>query len=90
MSPEAYLDILVTHGRRVANRVVLSTIQPSQRKLSDFYACYAPEDTLPEDEQSQTGMIDMFDPCGAFVYYRPDVYPLWPEPKKERDDNDRT
>jgi hypothetical protein len=43
LRPEEYRDALVTHGRRVANRLALAATPMRLRVLQDFYACYAPE-----------------------------------------------
>lgn len=81
MTPEQYIDILVQHGRRVANRVVLADMSLAKRTLSDFYACYGSELLLErQSEVCQTNMARLFDPTGWFVYYPDDVeVPLWPE-----------
>jgi len=80
MTPERYIEILVRHGRRVANRVVLASMPVAGRGLDDFYECYGDESELPEKEQSTTGMAHVFDPAGWFVYYTNPDYSLWPEP----------
>ncbi len=90
MTPEQYIDVLETHGRRVANRVVLAGIPANQgtRVLADFYACYAPDNTLPAAEHCDTGMSDIFDPTGWFVYYDGPRYDLWPSPPTSTEDTE--
>ena len=61
---DAYNAAVATHGRRVANRLVLADTPPDQRTLSDFYACYGSESDLPEHERGATPLIDTFDPTG--------------------------
>ncbi|PMS29645.1 hypothetical protein B0G57_1448 [Trinickia symbiotica] len=65
MEAQEYRDILKAHGRRVANRAAFASLpKNSERTLDDFYACYGPEDRLPEHERCTTGMIQRFDPAG--------------------------
>jgi hypothetical protein len=66
-----YKRILDTHGRRVANRTLHASLPLYDRGgIGNFYACYAPEDKLPEHEHSRTGMVYEFDPTGWFKFYR--------------------
>lgn len=83
MEPAEYLRILSTHGRRVANRVVLAemTQHKTKRELSDFYACYGDESVLPEHERCKTGFTAKFDPTGWNDHYSSPIQSLWPEPK---------
>jgi hypothetical protein len=82
LTHEQYIDALKKHGRRVANRLVLSTMPVAGRKLADFYACYGEESGLPANEVSRTSMSAVFDPAGWMVYYEAPVYSLWSEPPK--------
>lgn len=66
MTDAEYIDILRTHGRRVANRAVLSVTPLDARLLSDFHDCYGPED---DNERCRTGLIDTFDPAGWHIHY---------------------
>ena len=80
ITPAKYIEVLKKHGRRVANRVALASMPVVGRTLYDYYACYAPEEDLPEKEQCVTGMSAMFDPDGWFIYYDSSPrYDLWPE-----------
>lgn len=85
MEASAYLRILLDHGRRVANRVVLAEIneRKGKKELSDFYSCYGTESTLPDHERCSTGLIDKFDPTGWHDHYRAPIIKMWPEPKNE-------
>lgn len=85
MEASAYLRILLDHGRRVANRVVLAEIneRKGKKELTDFYSCYGTEDTLPDHERCSTGLIDKFDPTGWHDHYRSPITKMWPEPKNE-------
>lgn len=101
LRPEEYRDALFTHGRRVANRLVLASLPLRGRVLSDFYACYAPEGAdgertvdrtgdrpstdLPERERCVTGLIRKFDPSGWFAHY-PDKPPAQLWPDPQGDD----
>ncbi len=83
LTRDKYIEVLRRHGRRVANRVALASVRSTERSLADFYACYAPEDTLPEHERCLTGFTAMFDPVGWFAYYTDNALDLWPEPPKQ-------
>lgn len=91
METSAYLRILLDHGRRVANRVVLAEINEAKGKkeLSDFYSCYGLEDTLPEHERCSTGLIDKFDPTGWMNHYASSIRKLWPEPKSTQTESEK-
>jgi phosphoketolase len=82
MHHNAYLKILATHGRRVANRVVLAEINEKNghKELRDFFACYGAEDDLPENEKCKTELITEFDPTGWFDHYASPIVSMWPEP----------
>ncbi|MEJ8856362.1 hypothetical protein WKW79_17410 [Variovorax robiniae] len=71
MRQDEYVEVLKTHGRRVANRVALAHLPKSHRTLQDFYLCYAPETGLSENEMCWTGLINKFDPTGWFSQYAP-------------------
>lgn len=81
MTDAEYIEILRTHGRRVANRAVLSATPLDARQLSDFYDCYAPDDTLPEAERGRTPLRNSFDPSGWHALYDGKTYAQWPEPE---------
>jgi hypothetical protein len=87
LQPEDYRDALFTHGRRVANRLVLASLPLRQRTLSDFYACYSPQDGLPEHERCVTGLINKFDPAAWHLHYPDDaaarLSKQWPDPAGE-------
>jgi hypothetical protein len=55
MTDAEYADIVRTHGRRVANRVVLSATPMNARQLSDFYDCYGPESPEELQESAEQG-----------------------------------
>lgn len=59
MTFSEYVQIVATHGRRVANRVVLSATPFEQRTISDFYDCYSQES---QDAAGGGVKIDMTDP----------------------------
>jgi hypothetical protein len=70
LDADEYNRILAEHGRRVANRVALASVSRDERGgIVSFYACYAPEDNLPEHERCRTGMVYEFDPTGWFKFY---------------------
>jgi hypothetical protein len=87
----AYLRILIDHGRRVANRVVLAEIneRKGKKELSDFYSCYGTEDTLPEHERCSTGLIHKFDPTGWNNHYAAPIVKMWPEPKNTQTESEQ-
>jgi hypothetical protein len=85
MEASAYLRILLDHGRRVANRVVLAEIneRKGKKELSDFFSCYGSENDLPDHEKCSTGLIAQFDPTGYLAHYASPITKMWPEPKNE-------
>jgi hypothetical protein len=82
MTPERYAELVRIHGRRAANRAVLSEVPMNKRKLSDFYKAYGLEATLPEEERCTTGMLDKFDPTGWLNHYTDPKRALWPAPEE--------
>ena len=66
---ETYQRLLDTHGRRVANRAAVSQMPKAERDWTSFYACYGPEEALPENERCRNGTIDQFDPSGWLALY---------------------
>lgn len=69
-----YGRILHKHGRRVANRWLVATLNvaASGRSSCDFYAHYGSEANLPEHERGQTDLIHRFDPTGFLALYEHD------------------
>ena len=79
MTPATYVQILKRHGRRVANRACAAD-SDATGTLSEFYACYASEDELPNSERCRTGLISQFDPAGWFAPYANPNWYTHPEP----------
>ncbi len=66
---DEYMFLLNAHGRRVANRALVTSLPREDRDWALFYECYSPEATLPENERCRTGMVHEFDPLGYSRFY---------------------
>jgi hypothetical protein len=74
MDRKTYEHILSSAGRRIANRAAFASIRDLGGDLTEgvaaFYACYGPEDHLPENERSREGNpANAFDPAGWLSMY---------------------
>ncbi|WP_432258640.1 hypothetical protein [Cupriavidus sp. TMH.W2] len=66
---QEYMRILAQHGRRIANRYLVAAGHYTGLTLTDFYAQYGSEATLPEHERSRSDLVHRFDPGGYLALY---------------------